>query len=75
MIINWINTFIILKLGNEIHSMNAEFNLIKKQLWILLFVSNLQYKFIFGSYELVGTKYLVLDSGTSGQPCSKVCMF
>ena len=42
MINNWLNTFIILKLSYEIHLMNAELNLIKKQLWTILFVSNLQ---------------------------------
>ena len=70
--INWVNTFIILKLSYEIHLMNAEFNLIRKQLWTILFVSNLQWEFIFGSYELVEAKRLALYSGMSGdsgQPC------
>ena len=41
-LINWLNTFIILKLSYENHLMNAKFNLIKKQLWTILFVSYLQ---------------------------------
>ena len=36
------NNFIILKLSYEIHLMNAEFILIKKRLWTILFVSNLR---------------------------------
>ena len=54
--------------------MNAEFNLIKKQLWTIIFVSNLQLEFIFGSYGLVGAKSLALYSGASGQPCcTRIC--
>ena len=64
----------ILKLSYDIHLINAKFNLIKKQLWIILFVhvSNLQFEFIFGSYELVGAKSLALYSRTSVQPCGTV---
>ena len=41
-LIKWLNTVIVLKLSYEIHLMNSQFNLMKKQLWTILFVSYLQ---------------------------------